>query len=138
MLIIRDAQREAFDEHRRVQFISEIAHDLSVRGGPFVQALEPDRLLQRVEAALAAAKQLGLGWRSSLTLYVLLAFEFGPDFHTRPIIREYLENAGPLVDEMFLSIDRGVSPATWYKTDPVVMEQQWSELAIAARAASLK
>jgi hypothetical protein len=90
MLIIRDAQREAFVEDRVRQLRAWLLPHVRAHFAPQVAALDDDTLGALIERAVARARALGATRSETISRFVHLRVVFGEALETQPWAAETL------------------------------------------------
>ncbi len=124
MLVIREEQMRVLASAVEDCFDACIL-DVARANLPLTEACPESVLRRRIRWAMDRAAELGLSWRSSITLFALLVLRFGPDWPGRPLVRAYLEPARPDADERMLRAFNVLPESAWYVTDDGMIDKRW-------------
>ena len=91
MLEIRKEQVEVFQPSAEDAFVRRVVAELRTGYFDLVSHLPPSTLESRVRFGIEKGRSQGLTWESSLTGFVIIMFQFGPDFDELDPFRDALE-----------------------------------------------
>lgn len=108
--------RQAYmaDHARFVNFVGRHVQD---HCRDSVRDIDPLSLREMVENGLARARSHGLDDPKSLTAFVAIMFEIGPNFDEEPEIRAALADASVPMAERFDTLLARVSDAAWERAE---------------------
>lgn len=81
-----------------------------------------DRMLRK---GIDAAHQYGLLDAEDVATFVLLMFEFGPEFHRHPAVRDLLTDRARPAHERIQAVARTTPEATWHEIESTLPRQRW-------------
>lgn len=126
MLVIRNAQMEAFKKQAEEQFIEDIIRHLNEHHRECIGELPDAELRTRVEKGLARARTYGIDDGRGLTAFVGLMFEIAPNFDERPAIHAVLTDmsipSGSKMDELI----HRTSEDDWEQAEAMRDERVWT------------
>ena len=125
---IRSEQQKEFTRAAERSFVDRSINFLQDKLPAKVSPLPPRLLRQRVEAGFARAKQYGVGWESSLLMFVSLMFEFGPNFDRHPLVQAYLRDQRVQPDHRVKRVVNDLTPEDWAKVANLADEGAWENL----------
>ena len=93
---------------------------------PTVVADLPDALLRRLLArGVDEAQRYGLVAPDDVATFVLLMFEFGPEFHRHPDVLDRLTDRARPAHERLVAVVRETPEAVWREIESSLARQHW-------------
>jgi hypothetical protein len=86
----------------------------------------PQNLFDRmVDGGVARARSFGLEAPSDLACFVLLMFEFGPEYWHHPAINQVLRDAGATPGQRLQQVVQHTPQAVWQELQATLYQQHW-------------
>jgi hypothetical protein len=92
-----------------------------------VDGLSPQRLRERVRAALSKARRHGFDWQSALVGFTVLVFELGPHFDRHPAFRRALAIRLPDQNRRIAAIYANVTDEDWVEARALAAPDDWHD-----------
>jgi hypothetical protein len=93
--------------------------------GAIVDGLPADLLRKMLARGCAAARRYGLQTPPDLAGFVMLMFEFGPQFHQHPEIAAQLNDARRTPHERLRGLTTDTPERVWREVEATLAEQRW-------------
>jgi len=90
-----------------------------------VEGLPEDILDEMIESGVQTGRGYGLTASEALATFVLLMFEFGPEFHRHPAIRAMLTDPALAPEERLEAVIERTPSDTWEQIQSVLHRQTW-------------
>lgn len=90
-----------------------------------VEGLPDDILNEMVESGVKTARKYGLTASEALATFVLLMFEFGPEFHRHPVVQAMLAEPTMTPEARLEAVIEHTPSETWEQIQSAIHRQTW-------------
>jgi hypothetical protein len=90
-----------------------------------VEGLPDDILKEMVERGVKTARSYGLSASEALATFVLLMFEFGPEFHRHPEVQAMLTDPAMAPEARLEAVIERTPSETWEHIQSAIHRQTW-------------
>lgn len=125
MLVIRDAQIQAFIAETDDDLTRLIAGAVRKTNPPRVDGLTPERVDSMVRKGVGKARAAGLTKAEDLGVFVALMFEISPQFADEPTIAAVLGNTVYSPEDRLSQLFDRVPPEAWSAAVDLYNENFW-------------
>ena len=102
-----------------------ISNIVKVEHAYVVKDLPPELLATMIDTGMKSARGYGLSKPTDVAGFVMLQFEFGPEFHRHPAINALLTDPTIAVDSRLTAVVERTPESVWREVEAVLHKQVW-------------